>query len=142
MLYSHNGSYPTVLPNRIRLSDGKTRTDSSTFTPEELLDAGWILVEEPPQPEYPNKLDWNGSSWVIRGPSETELSVQRIYIQSECVRKLEETDYKIIKALESGEDLDLVVVTYRQQLRDMYNSVAELDVWNIEWPVLENNSEE
>ena len=142
MLYSHNGSYPTVLPNRIRLSDGKTRTDSSTFTAEELLDAGWFLVEEPPQTEYPNKIDWDGSSWVIREPNEAELNVQRIYIQSECVRKLEETDYKIIKALEAGADLDLVVVSYRQQLRDIYNSVTDLNVWNIEWPVLENNSEE
>ena len=32
MLYSYNGEYPTDIPERIRLSDGSTRTDSSTYT--------------------------------------------------------------------------------------------------------------
>jgi hypothetical protein len=35
-LYSHKNQYPQPIPNRIRLPDGFTRTDSSTFTPEEL----------------------------------------------------------------------------------------------------------
>jgi hypothetical protein len=33
MLYSYQGAEPAALPHRIRLSDGSTRTDASTFTP-------------------------------------------------------------------------------------------------------------
>ena len=44
MLYSYNGEYPTDIPERIRLSDGSTRTDSSTYTEEEIADAGYVYV--------------------------------------------------------------------------------------------------
>ena len=47
MLYSYNGEYPTDIPERIRLSDGSTRTDSSTYTEEEIADAGYVYVEAP-----------------------------------------------------------------------------------------------
>lgn len=42
MLYSHEGKYPAPLPERIRLEDGSTRTDSSTFTDTELEAWGYI----------------------------------------------------------------------------------------------------
>jgi hypothetical protein len=48
MLYSLNGAYPKPLPKRIVLSNGTTRTDPTTFTPEEIADAGYIQVPEPP----------------------------------------------------------------------------------------------
>ena len=48
MLYSLNGNYPTELPNRIRLSDGSTRTDPENFTAEMIADAGYYEVEDPP----------------------------------------------------------------------------------------------
>ena len=38
-LYSFNGRYPDILPNRIRLSNGLTKTDKTTFTDSDLLDA-------------------------------------------------------------------------------------------------------
>ena len=47
--YSENGTkWPidwSQFPNRIRLSNGMTRTDNSTFTQEEIKDAGWFFVE-------------------------------------------------------------------------------------------------
>jgi len=48
MLYSLRGNYPTELPNRIRLSDGSTRTDPENFTAEMIADAGYYEVEDPP----------------------------------------------------------------------------------------------
>lgn len=36
MLYSRHITTPAPLPHRIRLADGSTRTDRSTFTPEEI----------------------------------------------------------------------------------------------------------
>ena len=44
-LYSYKTEYPSSkISQRIRLSDGSTRTDSSTFTSDQLLDAGYVEV--------------------------------------------------------------------------------------------------
>lgn len=40
-LYSLNGATPGILPNRIRLADGSTKTDVTTFTAEEVAAAGY-----------------------------------------------------------------------------------------------------
>jgi hypothetical protein len=65
MLYSLNGAYPKLLPKRIVLSNGVTRTDSTTFTTEEIADAGYIAVVDPPfVPQYHNLL-WTGTEWLV-----------------------------------------------------------------------------
>lgn len=72
-LYSHNGAYPATLPFRILLSDGRTRTDPTSFTGPELTDAGYVAVDNPPSFD-PNTeaLTWTGSAWSVG-----DLSVQR-----------------------------------------------------------------
>ena len=45
-LYSFNGRYPDILPNRIRLSNGLTKTDKTTFTDSDLLDASLNVIGE------------------------------------------------------------------------------------------------
>jgi hypothetical protein len=40
-LYSLNGDIPKVLPNRIKFSDGKTKTDILTFTENDILRSGF-----------------------------------------------------------------------------------------------------
>jgi hypothetical protein len=142
MLYSKNGSYPTRLPHRIMLSDGTTRTDNTSFTEEEIADAGYVLVDNPPQADYPNKLDWDGSDWIIREPNPSETSQRWDYIRKECVRKLEETDYKVIKAVETGDLPPIEFVIYRQELRDLYNNVNNIDPWFVQFPVLLTVDEE
>lgn len=133
-LYSKNGEYPKPLPHKIKLSNGMTRTDSSTFTPEELSDAGYVAVDSPPGVEYPNKLEWNGTNWLIREPNEVEISQRWNWIRSECKRLLFETDYKVIKAIETNTAIDPLYVQYRQELRDLYNNVNNIDPWNVVWP--------
>lgn len=137
-LYSYKGARPTLLPNRIKLSDGFTKTDKSTFTPEEILDAGWIEVENPPVANYPNKLDWNSQTlqWVVRPPNSAETAIRWKEIQDECERKLFETDYKVIKAVELGIPLDSNMTQYRQELRDLYNNVNNVDPWAVTLPIL------
>ncbi len=77
-LYSINGSHPSTLPFLITLSDGRTRTDPSTFTPEEIADAGY--VETPDRPEYDpatQQLGWDGENWTltpIQAPVLTRIS--------------------------------------------------------------------
>ena len=67
--YSFQGKYPITwdeIPNRIRLSNGNTRTDKEAFTEEDLKDAGYVFTDV-----YPNYNDethvcnWTGSEGEI-----------------------------------------------------------------------------
>ena len=134
MLYSYNNSYPTPIPNRIRLSNGFTRTDSSTYTLEEIADAGYVQAPDQPSVPYPNVLEWTGTDWIIRVPNENEVLTQWESIKKECQKLLSGTDYKVIKSYELGIPLSQEWVDYRQSLRDIYNNVNNIDPWNIVWP--------
>jgi hypothetical protein len=134
MLYSHNGNFPTLLPDRIRLSNGMTRTDSSTFTNEEITDAGYIEVADPPSYSYPDVLEWVGNAWIVRSPNNSDIANQWTLVQAEAVRLLSQTDYKAIKAYESGIPLSTPWTDYRQALRDIYNNVNNIDPFFISWP--------
>ena len=138
MIYSKNGSYPQPLPHRIVLSDGRTRTDNTSFTEEEIADAGYVLVDSPPIVEYPQKLDWSGTEWIVRDPNAQETAVRWENIKAECLRQLEATDYKVIKAVEQNSAVDPEYITYRQQLRDLYNNVNNIDPWNVIFPSIIN----
>jgi len=75
MLYSHNGKYPEKLPNRIRLSDGSTRTDKHTFTSEEIADAGYVLAPLPlVETNYDEKIEWSAGEWIKVKYTEEELA--------------------------------------------------------------------
>lgn len=134
MLYSLNGAYPTHLPNRIRLSNGLTRTNNSTFTEEELADAGYVQVSDPPTITYPEVLDWSGTEWVVRQPNQSEIDALWITTRAECVRLLSESDYKVLKAYEAQQPVPTEWINYRQALRDIYNNVNNLDPYFIVWP--------
>lgn len=142
MLYSKNGGYPSQLPHRLEMPDGTTRTDVTTFTEEEIALAGYVAVENPTVPTYPQKLEWTGTEWLIREPSDAEIAQRWAYIQEECVRRLEDTDYKVIKAMEQGTPVEAFYVTYRQELRDLYNNANNVDPWFVEFPVLQTADEE
>ena len=75
MLYSHNGEYPEKLPDRIRLSDGSTRTDKRTFTSEEIADAGYVLAPLPlVETNYDEKIEWSAGEWIKVKYTEEELA--------------------------------------------------------------------
>lgn len=80
MLYSFNGEYPNVLPFRIKLSNGLTRTDPSTFTESEIIDAGYILVLEPPIIENWQTLHWENNNWIIKNKNIHEEKLKIIDI--------------------------------------------------------------
>jgi len=70
--YSFKGERPVSwedFPDRIRLSSGFTRTDKTTFTEDEILDAGYAPVDDPPEIVDLNRnyLDWDETtrSWLI-----------------------------------------------------------------------------
>ena len=135
-LYSHNNNWPVNLPNKIILSNGKSRTDRTTFTAEELADAGWVAVSNPPSVTYPNKLDWNGTDWVVRPPNDNETAERWREVRKACQRLLESTDYKVLKRFESGLNPDPVLTQYRQALRDIFNNINNIDPWHVQWPTI------
>ena len=66
-LYSFRGMEPKELPNRIRMPDGFTKTDKTTFTDEDISLAGYFLVtESKPVITDPNQLVvWDMDKWII-----------------------------------------------------------------------------
>ena len=142
MLYSKNGSYPNQLPFRIKLSNDLTRTDPSTFTPEEIADAGYITVEDPPASILDTQiLEWTGTDWNVRDKTEQELELEldRKWqdIRSQRDHMLSLLDWKFLRnqsqarlnitLTDSIESLD----TYAQALRDI---TLQSDPYNIVWP--------
>ena len=141
MLYYKEGTIPNYRPKRLRLDNGLTLTE---FDDELLFSLGWKIAPEMPEITYPNQLTWNGSDWVITPPSEADIATKWESVKATCQRKLAETDYKVIKAVEMSmlngttleQELPIEYVQYRQALRDIYNNVGNLDPYFITWPVL------
>ncbi len=64
-LYSFNGAAPAPIPFRITLANGFTRTDPSTFTEDEITEAGYVLIEQPEYDPATQALNWNGTSFDV-----------------------------------------------------------------------------
>jgi hypothetical protein len=119
-LYSYQGQEPSVLPHRITLSDGRSRTDSSTFTEEELNDVGITGPYEIPQ--YDSKtqrMHWNSEtlSYVIEDKTDEELWEP---IRRERNRLLAESDWTMTADVPGQINLP-EWAKYRQRLRDIPN---------------------
>jgi hypothetical protein len=132
MLYSKNGQHPATIPFRIVLSNGRTRTDPSTFTEEEILDAGFVPVGNPPTADYPQRVDWIDNQWVVRDPNEGEVQQRWDSIRSSRNQLLVQSDIDVLRSFESSVPVDIRLVEYRRALRDI---TLQPDPWNIIWPV-------
>ncbi|MDE4302843.1 DUF4376 domain-containing protein [Phaeobacter gallaeciensis] len=75
-LYTKGGSTPVTLPFRIKLSDGRSRTDPASFTAEEIADAGYVAVSPRPAPGPDQFVSWGGSDWVVRAKTAAELAAE------------------------------------------------------------------
>jgi hypothetical protein len=133
MLYSLNGSRPATLPFRIHLN-GTTRTDPSSFTPEELKSAGFSGPYQ--EPEYNSKtqiLDWNGNEYFVRPYNTQELEEQWNKIRDQRNQLLKDCDWTQISDynfdLENKEEWAL----YRQELRDLPETQS--NPFDIEFPL-------
>ena len=151
MFYSYNGQYPTSLPERIRLSDGSTRTDSSTFTEEELTDAGYVSAGN--SPAYDNdtqKVIWNGTAWEVVSLTTEEIDAKLAELWAEVREnrdtKIKEVEWRVMRNLsETRQGLDTTdnisdLDTYIQALRDITSTTT--NPLEVVWPVLgpEENS--
>lgn len=147
MLYSYKGQYPEPLPRRIRLSDGSTRTDSTTFTEEELTDAGYVAAGN--FPSYDNsaqKVIWNSTAWEVVSLTTEEINSKTAEVWVEVretrdlkinevewrvMRNLSETRLGITTTTDNISDLD----TYIQALRDITSTTT--NPLEVVWPTLE-----
>jgi hypothetical protein len=139
-LYSFKGQYPRGLPFRIITSRGTTRTDPTTFTYEDLLDAGYSLVENPPVVNSSNeKLKWDSESFswqvVLKTKEELEIETESISASVREYRNklLNQSDWT--QVLDAPVDRERWAV-YRQSLRDITRSLNFPD--SVEWPVPPN----
>lgn len=147
MLYSIKGNYPVeTLPHRIRLSDGSTRTDSSTFTTDDLSNAGITTVSNPPSyNQNTQKLTWNEIEidWEVIDLTQeqieelTNLAWQNIrkkrdsllqQVDGKVLRYQSEVRIGITTTTDNISDLD----TYAQALRDVPSTFS--DPGNVVWP--------
>ncbi len=143
MLYSHNNQFPGPLPERIRLSSGLTRTDSSTFTEEEITDAGYVLAGENPSFSDTEKVIWNGSAWEVIALTEEEIASKTLALWGEIREtrneKIKEAEWRIFRyqsevrlGITTTTDSISKLDTYMQKLRDITSSVSEPEM--VTWP--------
>jgi hypothetical protein len=135
MLYSHKNKIPESLPHEIKLSNGVSRTDSSTFTENELIDAGYVLAPDKPPFTKSQKLEWNGTEWIIKDKTDADKNDEWRNIQEVCIKILQMTDFKVLKCYENNIPVDPRLVAYRQAIRDVYNNINNIDPWNLIWPI-------
>jgi len=140
-IYSLNGEYPQALPERIRLSNGQTRSDSSTFTAEEIADAGYVAVVEPSYDQTTHTLDWDGTNLTSRLYNDAEIATKWVEVRANRDQVLNRVDIMY------GVTIDIDVDTYKsaettaelsddqkaakQSLRDITNQDNPFD---ISWP--------
>lgn len=149
MWYSNKGAYPVdTLPHRIILSDGSSRTDSSTFTNAELVNAGITTTTSPPTYDSnTHKLSWNGSDWQIDELNSGELKEKNIVkweeVREERNKILSDCD-KLVLKYQSEVRLGITTTTdtitkldiYMQALREIPQNNS--DPFNINWPDIGN----
>jgi len=135
-LYSYKGEYPKVLPNRLRLSDGTTKTDVSTFTDEQIADAGYtgpytipVQIDDfDPDIEY---VEWNTETAQFDKIAYTdEFLMNRVRIRRNAY--LDWTDRQVVVDAPFTEEQLTQIKEYRQTLRDFPSNIA--DIKNVVWP--------
>ncbi len=142
-LYSFKNTEPDVLPSRIRLSTGLTKTDPSTFSKQDLLDAGYVLVTQvyPTFDPKTQKVVWDTSTlaWTVVTLTEQEQLLYTATIATSIRQarntELQKFDVEVIKQLEASGTISDKLKTYRQALRDI--TLQPGFPYEVSWPVLE-----
>jgi hypothetical protein len=124
-LYSLNGEYPTRL-GRIRMPDGTTRTDGTTFTPEEIELAGYTGPYYEPEYDSNNQyLEWDGEKLeftVEDYPADRFLS----YLRERRSEELRKTDWTQLKDCPLTSREISGWAAYRQTLRNLPEDLTSI----------------
>lgn len=133
-LYSYNGAEPKFLPHEIRLSDGMVRTDPSSFTEEELLDAGYTgPYLEPDFDILTQERNWDSESlsYVVTNRPEIDDNVLKelrwASLRHTRNSLLRDSDYIFIEdSPPIAESKKQEWVNYRQLLRDFPSTIQDI----------------
>ena len=137
--YTKDGCHPRPLPNVLYFEDGTVRVDSTTFTEQEIAEAGWVIA--PDYPSYDSNLQYStwdseSSTFVVNNYTDEELreTNSQIWqsIRSERDTILSATDYVVLRAYEAGTAVPTEWSEYRQALRDLPSTSD--DPTSIIWP--------
>ena len=132
LLYSLKGASPTTLPHKIRLSDGRSRTDVSTFTDEELTDAGYTGPYTVPSYQKDFEIiTWDSSNLAL---NKEAISNDDLWagIREKRNRLLAESDWSMTADVPGNKTNLAEWMKYRQRLRDLPTS--ESDPKLVTWP--------
>lgn len=125
-MYSKNNEYPTSLPNRIRLSNGLTRT-GGVYTEEELTDAGYKYVGDKPEYSDSQYVEWNKEegTWEIKEKSEGQLqdeaSTKWLVLKEKRDSLLKESDWTQLPDAFNGEYSAATILLWREYRRILRN---------------------
>jgi hypothetical protein len=126
-LYSHQGQEPQELPERIRLSDGRSRTDSSTFTEEELANAGFTGPYNYPEYDdnYHESVSWNSElkQWDII-PLPEKFFWDRL--KNRRNNTLANSDWTQLPDAPITSEEKVAWAKYRQELRDIPSKIENI----------------
>jgi hypothetical protein len=132
-LYSFQGQEPQELPHKIRLSDGRSRTDASTFTEEEIEEAGFTGPYT--RPEFDSEVEtqsWDEEigNWVTT-PIPDEVFWENLRAQRNIL--LQSSDWSQLSDAPLTSAEKTAWATYRQELRDLPANTQ--DPRQINWPL-------
>lgn len=138
-LYSHDGLEPTILPHRITLSNGNSRTDVNSFADDEIIDAGFTGPYEKPEYDLNTEiLLWDSDSLsysIVERPSQIQtLTEEQKYefIRYERNKRLQFCDWTDLPNTPLTPEKKSEWLNYRQELRDLPKNIVDID--NINWP--------
>lgn len=136
-LYSYKGEEPKFLPDEIILSDGSSRTDVSSFTDYELLDAGYtgpysIPTVDPSHQYY----EWNTelSAYEVK-----EVGYQALLIQftETANNKISEFQHFLDSRPFITEEKYQEFLSYSNNLKNIKENppLTKESILSFEWPV-------
>lgn len=130
LFYNTNTNIVSVLPETVVLPSGLTRTDSTTYTDEELQEWGYVLVSNPPSVQNDETAEFNKDTmqWdIVKRPHEAKWEE----VRRDQFRRLSETDWYIIRFIERQIAVPEEITTYRKNLRDVTD---QENPFFIQWP--------
>ena len=140
-MYSYNNEYPIAeLPHRIRLSNGMTKTDSSTFTEEDISYAGFKQVEDAPSfNSNTQRISWeieNGvGTWKVTNLTQEELWKP---IREKRNRLMNEFEWRISRhnreTLLGNNVTETQLVHMYRYMQELADITKQEDPCNIVWP--------
>lgn len=145
-LYSYRGQEPQLLPHEILLSDGRSRTDNTSFTLEEIVDAGFTgPYNRPDYDDQTHNLVWNSVTLeysieekVVYDP-EAGFSQEQLWdiFRAERNFRLEKSDWSMLQDAPISEQKKEEWSNYRQQLRDLPSKIETISsMRDINWPII------